>query len=123
MYKKGDIIVGKVVSIVNFGALIELEDERIGLLHISKISDYFIADLNKFLTLDEYIRVRVLNCDDKRVELTIKDVPHYRNLGSAYAEDFEVLARKLPQWIKTSRKPKMKQKLKGEQTNGSKTEH
>lgn len=92
---------GRVVSIQKFGGLIELEETKeVGILHISKISPYFISDLSNFLTVGETIRVDVLNKNDQKIELSILNIPHYRNLKTKEEEIFRSLARSLPFWIK-----------------------
>ena len=91
---------GKIVSIQQFGALVELDEtHEVGILHISKISERFVSDVTKFLTPGERIRVDVVKKTDNRVELSIINIPHYRNIDSEFANEFEILAEQLPVWI------------------------
>lgn len=105
--------IGKIVSVQQFGALVELVDTKeVGILHISKISERFISDVQKFLIPGEQIRVDNVNRTNNRIELSIKDIPHYRNLGSSHIEDFDMLVEALPSWIdeKIQKKNRMENK-------------
>ena len=50
-YYPGNIVEGKVVGIKPYGVFIELEDNTIGLLHISEISDNYVEDINKVVKI------------------------------------------------------------------------
>lgn len=92
--------IGKIVSVQQFGALVELEDtHEVGILHISKISERFVSDVQKFLIPGERIRVDVVKKSDNRIELSIIDIPHYRNVDTDFEGEFEILADALPKWV------------------------
>ena len=63
-YEVGDIVTGKVSSIVKFGAFIDLGGGVEGLLHISKISKDRIKNVEDVLKLGEEITVKVSEVDD-----------------------------------------------------------
>lgn len=70
---KGQITAGKVTGITNFGAFIQLEGGETGLVHISEVADTFVKDVNDFLTVNDEVRVMVLNVDDSgKIGLSIK---------------------------------------------------
>ncbi|MDU7242734.1 30S ribosomal protein S1 [Clostridium sp.] len=73
--KIGDILEGKVVKFLNFGAFIELFPGVEGLVHINEITDENIAKPSDVLTLGQNVKVKVLDVDkaNKRISLTIKD--------------------------------------------------
>lgn len=98
---------GTVVSVQQFGALVELaQTHEIAILHISKISERFISDVQKFLTPGEIIHVDVVRKTENRIELSIMNIPHYRNKGDENEADFSILATHLPQWMSQKRKEK-----------------
>lgn len=74
-YKINDIIQGKVVKFMNFGAFVELEPGVEGLVHISEITDENIAKASEVLKIGETIKVKVLDIDEKnhKMSLSIKD--------------------------------------------------
>ncbi|SES69434.1 SSU ribosomal protein S1P [Natronincola peptidivorans] len=72
-YKTGDIVEGKVVKLLDFGAFVEIEPGLDGLVHISQISDKHIANPSEVLALNEKINVKILdiNKEEKRISLSI----------------------------------------------------
>ena len=73
--KLGDVIEGKVVKFLNFGAFVELFPGVEGLVHINEISEDNIAKPSDVLTLGQKVKVKVLDVDknNKKISLTIKD--------------------------------------------------
>lgn len=73
--KVGDILEGKVVKFLNFGAFVELFEGVEGLVHINEITDENIAKPSDVLTIGQKVKVKVLdvNKENKRIALTIKD--------------------------------------------------
>lgn len=75
-YSIGDEVDGKIVSIKNFGAFIELEDGLNGLLHISDMSWAYTREPQDILSENETIKVRILNIDkdNKKISLGLKQL-------------------------------------------------
>ena len=73
--KIGDILEGKVMKFLNFGAFVELFPGIEGLVHINEITEENIAKPSDVLTLGQKVKVKILDVDknNKRVSLTIKD--------------------------------------------------
>lgn len=72
-YQIGDIVEGKVVKLVDFGAFVELEPGLDGLVHISEISKEHIAKPSDVLEIYEKINVKILdiNKEERRMSLSI----------------------------------------------------
>ena len=69
----GEVFEGKVVRVMNFGAFVELEDEKEGLLHISKISEKRVEKVEDVLKIGDIIKVKVYEIDSQgRINLTAK---------------------------------------------------
>ncbi len=69
LYKIDEVLKGKVVRIVDFGAFIELPSGGEGLLHISKISKQRISNVNDVLEVNQKIDVKVLKISRDKIEL------------------------------------------------------
>ena len=64
---------GKVTGITNFGAFVELEKGKTGLVHISEVADNYVKDINEHLTVGDEVQVKVINVeDDGKIGLSIK---------------------------------------------------
>jgi len=69
----GKIVEGKVTGITKFGAFVELEPGKVGMVHISEISATYINDINDVLTMGQEVKVRVLSIgEDGKISLSIK---------------------------------------------------
>ena len=72
--KIGMEIPGVVTNITRFGAFIDIGVKQDGLVHVSEISNTYITDPNEVLTLNQHVKVKVLEVDivRKRIALSIK---------------------------------------------------
>ena len=69
LYNVDDILDGKVVRIVDFGAFLELPKGGEGLLHISKIAKHRINNVKDVLSENDIVSVKVLKISKDRIEL------------------------------------------------------
>lgn len=84
-YAEGDVVHGKVVRIVPFGAFVELEKGIDGLVHVSQISHEWLENPTSVLSIGEEIDAKVLafNPAERKITLSIKalqpqpEVEHY----------------------------------------------
>ncbi|MCI9545541.1 MAG: polyribonucleotide nucleotidyltransferase [Lachnospiraceae bacterium] len=75
-FEAGQIFVGKVVSIKEFGAFLEFAPGKEGMVHISKISKGRINRVEDVLTLGDKVKVVCLGKDRMgRISFSMKDVP------------------------------------------------
>jgi polyribonucleotide nucleotidyltransferase len=71
----GRIYEGRVTSIKDFGAFIELVPGKDGLCHVSELSDDFVKSVADFCKIGDTMRVKVIAVDDQdRVKLSRKAV-------------------------------------------------
>ena len=72
----GDVYLGTVVGIKDFGAFINLKPGTDGLLHISRIANKRIEKVEDVLQMGEQVLVRVIDIDAKtgKISLTRKDL-------------------------------------------------
>ncbi len=71
--KVGTIYAGKVVSIREFGAFVEIAPDTDGLVHVSELSDKYVDRVEDIIKLGDQVRVKVINIDDTgRIKLSRK---------------------------------------------------
>ncbi len=70
----GDIVKGKIVNLLDFGAFVRLNEGVDGLLHVSEISNEHVAKPSDVLEIGQEIDVKVIdiNGDDKKISLSLK---------------------------------------------------
>ena len=73
----GDVYLGKVVRIMNFGAFIELTPGKDGMLHISKMADHRVEKVEDVMNIGDEIEVKVSEIDSQgRVNLIRNDITY-----------------------------------------------
>lgn len=75
-YHLSDVVEGKVVRLVDFGAFVELEEGVDGLVHISQICQKHIAKAEEALTIGQVVKAKIteIDTDNKKISLSIKEV-------------------------------------------------
>ncbi len=73
-HSKGDIITGKVVKLLDFGAFVEIEPGVDGLVHVSEISTKHVKKPSDELSMGQEIQAEILSIDkeNKRISLSMK---------------------------------------------------
>ena len=73
--KVGTVYTGKVVSVKDFGAFVELAPGTDGMCHISELADGFVKSVNDVVKIGDMIKVKVILVDDQgRIKLSRKAV-------------------------------------------------
>ncbi len=104
-YKVGDVILGVVTGIENYGIFIDLEDSYTGLIHISEVSEKFVSNLKDYVEIGEKINVIVIDVDEKnkKLKLSIKNTDYRIEKKNTRIKEtkhgFDTLKSNLPHWI------------------------
>ena len=110
-YSIGDVVEGVVTGIKPYGASVSLDSSHNGLIHISEISERYVRDVHTFVSVNERVRVKILDVDEdgihfrlslKAVDPAKKRYPRYRHPCAPYPDQvigFHSLAEKLDEWI------------------------
>lgn len=74
-YKPGEIVEGKVVKILDFGAIVDLGGGKDGMVHISELKNGFVKTVNEVLKLGDFVRAKVIRVDaDGHIGLSLKQM-------------------------------------------------
>ena len=115
-FKVGDILIGKVNQIRPYALFLSFEGGVNGLLHISELSDGYIRDIEKFGSIGDEIKVKVLSIDSSNgfLRVSYKAIPEEKRYSTHVngvrkapqfdEADFSDLEAKLPEWIETTLK-------------------
>ena len=78
-YAVGDTVVGKVVKLIDFGAIVELTDGLTGLLHISEITKDRSKKVGDVLADGDMVEVQIIgiNKSRKRISFSLIQVQEH----------------------------------------------
>ncbi len=69
----GAIMEGEITGITNFGAFVQLPEGKVGLVHISEVSNAFVKDIHDFLKEHDKVKVKLISIDERgKLSLSIK---------------------------------------------------
>jgi len=75
---KGEIVIGTVTRVMDFGAFVSLDEyeNKEGLVHISEVAPGWIKDIRDYVKKGQKVVCKVLDVNPKRghIDLSIKDV-------------------------------------------------
>ncbi len=67
----GDMFVGTVVRIMNFGAFVEFAPGKDGMIHISKLSDKRVEKVEDVVKIGDVVKVEIIKIGDKGIDLKL----------------------------------------------------
>ena len=71
----GAVVTGKVTGITKYGAFVELEDKKTGMVHISEVAPVYVNQISDYLSVGQEVKVKVLDiAADGKIALSIKKV-------------------------------------------------
>ncbi len=71
----GAVVEGEVTGITNFGAFVQLPEGKVGLIHISEVSNVYVKDVHDFLKEHEKIKVKIISIDGRgKIALSVKQL-------------------------------------------------
>ena len=73
VFQAGEIMKGKVVRILDFGAFVALNSNQDGMVHVSELAPYRIGKPSDFVSVGDEVMVKIKEIDDQgRINLTMK---------------------------------------------------
>ena len=85
----GSVLEGKVTGITKFGAFVEIEPKVTGLVHISEISNSYVAQIEDHLKVGDIVKVKILSAESKKIALSIKQAEPAESKERPKSQGFE----------------------------------
>ena len=100
-YQKGEVVEGCVTGIEKYGIFLSFDDDYIGLIHISELSEHFVKDVTLYATVGEKVPCVILDVDEdtKQLKCSIKNTDFGREKDSHIDHGFAPLKKQLPIWM------------------------
>lgn len=75
-YRKNDVVEGIVNNVVDYGAFVYIDYHTSGLIHISEITNGFVSDISRYLSIGQKIFCRVIDVDNEKghLRLSLKNI-------------------------------------------------
>lgn len=70
----GEIVEGKIVKILEFGAIVEF-DGRDGMIHVSELKEGYVKNVEDVVKLGDTVKAKVIRVEAGRIGLSIKQLP------------------------------------------------
>ena len=92
--QEGAIVSGKVTGITEFGAFVELEGGKTGMVHISEVSSDYVKDINELLKINQEVKVKVISVSDNgKISLSIRKAESSQKKGHLNKQQSSVSSR------------------------------
>ena len=72
-YKVGDIVVGNVSQILDFGAIVEF-GKKDGMIHISELAPYRVNKVTDVVNVGDEVKVKIKRIENGKISLSLKDM-------------------------------------------------
>ena len=74
--KIGDIVEGKVVKILDFGAIVDIGGGKDGMIHVSELKNGYVKNVEDVLHVGDFVRAKVINVDleNNKISLSLKQL-------------------------------------------------
>ncbi|WP_417363380.1 Tex family protein [Galbibacter sp.] len=69
--KAGQILPGIINNVTNFGCFVDIGIKESGLVHISNLSDTYVSDVNEIVSVQQHVKVKVLEVDLTRSRIQL----------------------------------------------------
>ncbi len=70
-YQIGMVVYGRISGIKPYGAFVAFDGDVTGLIHISELSNGFVKDVSKFVHINDYVMLKVIDIDYEHSQLRL----------------------------------------------------
>lgn len=75
-FEVGEIVSGKVVRLMDFGAFVQISGNQDGMVHVSELAPYRVDKPSDLVNIGDIVQVKIKEIDSQgRINLTMKDLP------------------------------------------------
>ncbi len=72
-FEEGTIVSGKITGLTDFGAFVELEGGKVGMIHISEVAANYVKDIREHVSVGQEVKAKVISVSPEgKISLSIK---------------------------------------------------
>ncbi len=105
MINVGDVVLGEVTGILDYGFFVKINEQINGLVHISEISNGYVNNIMEYVKEGDKVVCEVMEVLDNGTKLRLAIKHNNYKLTDKYDDDaifdmgFKPLKDKLPEWV------------------------
>ncbi len=73
-YEIGEVVEGKVVRLMDFGAIVQIDPNTDGMVHVSEIRPGFVKNVSDVLKIGDQVKAKVIKVENGKIGLSIKQL-------------------------------------------------
>lgn len=95
-----DIVKGEITAIKPYGAFVKLENDYVGLVHISEFSDGFVRSIDDYVSVGDVIDLLIIKVNGQKLSLSFKALHKRKKRYNIQLDSgFTPLRESLVNWI------------------------
>jgi polyribonucleotide nucleotidyltransferase len=71
-HQVGEIVEGKVIKILDFGAIVDLGAGKDGMIHVSELKDGFVEKVEDVVNIGDMVKVKIIKVENSKIGLSLK---------------------------------------------------
>ncbi|MEE8131617.1 MAG: polyribonucleotide nucleotidyltransferase [Candidatus Paceibacterota bacterium] len=73
-FQVGETIEGEIIKILDFGAIVDLEGGKDGMIHVSELKDGFVEKVEDVVKLGDKVKAKIIKVENGKIGLSLKTV-------------------------------------------------
>ena len=73
-YKTGEMVEGRIVKIMDFGAILEFGPGMDGMIHISELKNGYVKSVTEVVREGDFVRAKIIRIEGDRIGLSLKNI-------------------------------------------------
>lgn len=69
--EEGQVLIGTVTNVANFGAFVDIGVHQDGLIHVSELAHQFISDITRVVHVGDTVQVKIIGLDKERKRISL----------------------------------------------------
>ena len=72
-FEEGAIVSGKITGLTDFGAFVELEGGKTGMIHISEVASNYVKDIREHVSVGQEVKAKIISISPEgKISLSIR---------------------------------------------------
>lgn len=73
-YEIGEIVEGEITHLLDFGAIVQIDSNHDGMIHVSELKDGFVKNVTDVVKVGDKVKAKIIKVDNGKIGLSLKGV-------------------------------------------------